>query len=333
MNRSANKTSSNTATKKVIAAAIFALALAAAALALCSCSSTDYKPTAKGASVADTALVKSGTLTVGVNASNPPMAGQSSSIVGIDADIAAALADELGLSLELVDVKTDGEAALENKRVDMLLGVDSSTNPKSSMWVSDDYMQTGIALFSTSSSAATPKTTDTTNFSAQASSVSAWTISNQFGASRLVSTNDLSSTFQNLANGTTNFAVADAVVGMYAAHSAGITAYITSMVTAPTGYRAEMLGSNTTLQTSVRSTLKNITDNGVVEIIQKKWLGTKLQLSNLSVTEQTVAAEKGTTTNSTENTHTNTNSNENTNANSNTNSNENSATSTTTATS
>ncbi len=312
MDRSTNKP---TFSKKFLTVATLALMSISVAIFLCSCSSNDYKPSPKGASIADTALVKSGTLTVGVNASNPPMAGQSTNIIGIDVDLAASIADELGLKLELLDVKTDGEAALENKQVDLVLGMDSTTNPKSSIWVSDNYMQTGIALFSTSSSAATPKTTDTSNFSAQASSVSAWTISNQFGSSRLVSTNDLASSFQNLANGTTSFAVADAVVGMYAAHSAGITAYVTSMVTAPTGYRAAALGSNTTLQTSIRSTLKNMTENGVIDIIQKKWLGTTLQLSNLSITEQTVAAEKGT---STTNTNTSSNSSSNTNTNTNT---------------
>ena len=61
---------------------------------------------------------------MGINASNPPYAAQSNgSIVGIDVDIAAALADELGLKLELVDVGTATDTAFERESVDIVMGV------------------------------------------------------------------------------------------------------------------------------------------------------------------------------------------------------------------
>ena len=67
------------------------------ALPLAGCSSSNYTPQLKEQSVNDSALNSAGTLRVGINASNPPYAAQSNgSIVGIDVDIAAALADEVG---------------------------------------------------------------------------------------------------------------------------------------------------------------------------------------------------------------------------------------------
>ena len=66
-------------------------------------------------------------LRVGVNTQNQPLAGVSTSsqnIVGLDVDIAAYLADSFGLKLELVDVGTDAQAALDGGTVDIVMGVD-----------------------------------------------------------------------------------------------------------------------------------------------------------------------------------------------------------------
>ena len=77
-------------------------------MVLSGCSSTEYTPEKKQQTVKDSALNSSGTLRVGVDASSAPYAAESSGqIVGIEVDVAAALADELGLKLELVDVGTN----------------------------------------------------------------------------------------------------------------------------------------------------------------------------------------------------------------------------------
>ena len=86
----------------LVATLVVALSMA---VALVGCSSGTYTPQTKDQAVSNSALKSSGTLRVGVNASNAPYAAESSgSIVGIDVDIAAAIADEMGLKLELVDV-------------------------------------------------------------------------------------------------------------------------------------------------------------------------------------------------------------------------------------
>ena len=271
--------------KRSISIALAAVAALALALCLAGCSQGEnYTPQSKAATVQDSQLVKAGTLTVGVNASNTPMAGQTSTYVGIDVDIAAAIADELGLKLSIVDVKTDAAGALENKTVDFVLGYDSTLS-SASLWKSDTYLQTGVAFFSTKASAAVPVIGGTSKFSATASSVSAWAVTNQFGSASLTSTTDLASAFSNLEEGLVDYVAADAVIGMYAAHSEGLDAYIIAMANKPGGYCAAVSSSNTGMQSIVQTALKTVTSNGMVNLIEKKWLGTTIALSTLTVTE------------------------------------------------
>lgn len=61
------------------------------AVALCGCTSNNYTPQAKEQTISNSALKSSGTLRVGVNASNAPYAADLLAHVGIDVDIAAAL--------------------------------------------------------------------------------------------------------------------------------------------------------------------------------------------------------------------------------------------------
>ena len=87
------------------------------------------QPELKSAEVAPPVIGEEGTLRVGVNTENPPLAGMGSGkIIGIDVDIAAALADELGLKLSVVDVGSDPAGALANGTVDVVLGIDDSAS-------------------------------------------------------------------------------------------------------------------------------------------------------------------------------------------------------------
>ena len=109
-------------------------------LALCvgfmsGCSSNSYTPEPSEQKIDNSLLHTPGTLRVGVDASNAPYAAQSQgSIVGIHVDTAAALADELGLKLELVDVGTNAEGAFTSDNVDIVMGVGSDAK---NCWVSE----------------------------------------------------------------------------------------------------------------------------------------------------------------------------------------------------
>lgn len=271
---------------KCMKALVCCAAAACLAMVLAGCSSQQsYTPPEKSATVSSPAIGKSGTLRVGVNAGSPPLAGSpssSSKIVGIDVDVAAALADQLGLKLEIVDVGTDPEAALKEGKVDVAMGIGSEIEV--SFWRSPAYLPKGVALFSTSANATVPTKASSPKIAAQVSSTSSWQVTNEFGQDALVSENDLKSAFAALADGSAQYVAADAVIGMYAAHSGGYDAQIVALMQQPGGYCVGMLEANTELQAAVKYALAALTDGGIVSVIEKKWLGTDIDASSLPLT-------------------------------------------------
>ena len=150
-------------TSKSSALRALAAALAALVLALCvgfmsGCSSNSYTPEPSEQKIDNSLLHTPGTLRVGVDASNAPYAAQSQgSIVGIDVDTAAALADELGLKLELVDVGTNAEGAFTSDNVDIVMGVGSDAK---NCWVSEPYLSSSVVLFAAEEGTRVPLPTD-----------------------------------------------------------------------------------------------------------------------------------------------------------------------------
>ena len=271
---------------KRMKALVCCAAAACLAMVLAGCSSQQsYTPPEKSATVSSPTIGKSGTLRVGVNAGSPPLAGSpssSSKIVGIDVDVAAALADQLGLKLEIVDVGTDPEAALKEGKVDVAMGIGSESDV--SFWRSPAYLPKGVALFSTSANATVPTNASSPKIAAQVSSTSSWQVTNEFGQDALVSENDLKSAFAALADGSAQYVAADAVIGMYAAHSGDYDAQIVALMQQPGGYCVGVLEANTELQAAVKDALAALTDGGIVSVIEKKWLGTDIDASSLPLT-------------------------------------------------
>lgn len=240
--------------------------------------------------ISDAALVNPGTLTVGVNTENAPLAGQPSPsmrIVGIDVDVAAALADAMGLSLTVVDVGPDYETALSQKKVDLVMGVDKSD--AYTFWTSDAYLSTGIALFAMDGNNTVPASDTTATFAAQSSSKSAWAISSEYDSATVVSTDDLPSAFAKLASGEVSYVAADAIIGSYAVHSTGINAHIVALMQQPSGFAAGCLDANTELCNAISTSISTLVSNGVVSVIQTKWLGAPLNLASVPLTPAAAA--------------------------------------------
>jgi polar amino acid transport system substrate-binding protein len=269
-----------------IASAVFVVLLCfIAVFSLSSCSAdSGEKPTLEKSSLTTPTISQDGVLKVGVNADKSPLAGMGdNSIIGIDVDIAAAIADELGLSLSIVDVGSSPDQALKDGTVDMVLGIDSADS-YTGLWVSDSYIQTGIVLFAqsgTSAASATLTADSNPKVAAQVSSKSAWAVSNIFGSASLTSASDLASAFSDLKNATVSYVAADAVVGDYAAHRQNMDVSIVALLDSASGYCAATLSANTTLRSAVANALATIKANGVVDVIQKKWLGNAIDLTNV----------------------------------------------------
>lgn len=262
-------------------------------LAGCSSQKT-YTPPEKTATVVSPAIGKNGTLRVGVNAGSPPLAGSpssSSKIVGIDVDVAAALADQLGLKLELVDVGTSPEVALQEGKVDVVMGIGSDSEV--SFWRSPAYLPKGVALFSTVDNTTVPTKASSPKIAAQVSSISSWQVTNEFGQEALVPENDLKSAFATLASGSAQYAASDAVIGMYAARSGNYEVQIVALMQEAGGYCVGVSEANTELQAAVQDALAALVDGGMVSVIEKKWLGSAIDAATLPLTAGVSAKQEG----------------------------------------
>lgn len=273
---------------KTFATRCLAVACMASLLALLAgcASQEEYTPPEKSPTLSSPVIGKDGVLRVGVNTQNQPLAGVSQSsqnIVGLDVDIAAYLADGFGLKLELVDVGTDAEAALAEGTVDIVMGVDKSSADVS-FWMSDTYLPTAIALFSTPGNATVPTNDAQPSIAAQVSSKSAWAVTNEFDQGNIVTTSDLQSAFSSLESGDVQYVASDAIIGTYAAHTAGDDVQIVALMQQPSGYCVGVLDSNSDLKQAISDALATLSGNGVVSLIETKWLGTTLDLSALPLT-------------------------------------------------
>lgn len=285
----------------LVATLVVALSMA---VALVGCSSGTYTPQMKDQAVSNSALKSSGTLRVGVNASNAPYAAESSgSIVGIDVDIAAAIADEMGLKLELVDVGSSVDSAFTKDNVDIVMGVSKSS---SAYWTSDSYMSSAVALFSLTQNATAPTSSGAFSVAAQSSSMSAWEVSDHYGESCLRNTTDLQSAFESLQTGSVNYVAADSTIGEYVVHSSTVQAYPVALLQDPSSYSVAATTTNTALQQAVSEALSSLKSGGIINVIQKKWLGDQADISSLKVIKSTKSdsSSSGTTSSTTSSTDT-----------------------------
>lgn len=131
--------------KKIAAVALAAVMVASL---LCGCGGSDKSAEATTAASGEATVktVKDGVLTMATNAYFPPYEYyEGSDIVGIDAEIAKAIADKLGLKLEIQDMEFNSIiTAVQSGKADMgLAGMTVTDERKQSVNFSDTYA-TGI---------------------------------------------------------------------------------------------------------------------------------------------------------------------------------------------
>ena len=250
-------------------------------IALSGCSES-YDPSAslKSSTVDASALKEAGTLHVGVDASTYPLAGQSNgNMSGMNVDIAAAIAEELGLKVDFVDVGTDGAKAVSDGEVDIAMGIESGSS--SSCWTSKSYAPSCIVLFSLDEGAGLPKKSDSLKIATQTSSLAAYLVKQQYESGAVVTEDDLKTVFQDLTDGKVSYVGADAIVGSYMLNKLGIDAHIVGTLQDPAGYCIGVASKNDTLQSAVKQALETIQGNGVFDTIMKRWTGAPVDLDGV----------------------------------------------------
>ncbi|MCR5845702.1 MAG: ABC transporter substrate-binding protein [bacterium] len=259
-----------------------AIAVAALAFGLCfamaGCSTTGQKNVELTPTVDESALITPGTLTVGVDSTFAPFGGESKGkLVGVDVDVAAALATELGLELQVVDVAAqDVDAYLADGKVDVVMNISNASSGFAKAAPGNPYVDNAAALFTKSAEGSTVevdlKKLGNAKIGAYKGSVAATLASQYCDSENLKTYTSLSSAFEALESGEVDYVAADAVAGGYLSTSYNDIVYAASLDTVSDvffGVKAD----NATLLEAMNGALATIQKNGVLETILIKWVG------------------------------------------------------------
>lgn len=276
-------------TRKVAAGVLAAVLCATSAALLCGCSQvqsslgivSNSNPTVEASSVLPAGTtVEDGVLTVGINAAKSPYGGTNANgeTIGFDVDVAAALADQLGCKVKVVDVNTDGKNAVADGTVDVAMNAMKSGTNKSLSYTSA-YVNDGTSLFCLVKNM--PDDISSVDLSkekvlVQDSSTAAYEVQDVLGVDSVTSVQTMQEAFEALENESSTYFIADAVVGDYYSRdypdivrvdflSANDVSPV-YMVTA---------SSNKELTSAVAEAVDKMNSDGSLGVVASKWLGSQ----------------------------------------------------------
>lgn len=215
-------------------------------------------------------LVTDGILTVGLKRdSSAPMviASSDGSFQGYDVDVAYAIAERMGLSVEFKAVADANNAS----GCDVVMDVAAGEAP--SMTVVGSYAEEATAFFRCG--------TETT---ASKDDISGRRVGVQEGSSseQLLKRSDLNATIQTFSNlneafealesGSVDYVLCDASSGAYLQGSYEDIA-LAGTIDAPSSIGVGVASANTELQAAVKSAVDGVSSGGVGTILRQKWLG------------------------------------------------------------
>lgn len=228
-----------------------------------------------------------GVLKVGVDLSYPPFAGTDDGVnAGIDIDVAAAIAERLGLRLEVVDVKPSGMAsALGDGTVDVMLGAVPITDAVlADVTTAGSYIIDGPAFFTTTPAEGSEVATLTIEqvaslrVGAQTGSAAFWALEAELGEGAVTGFDTLKGAFDALKAGDVDVIACGAVIGAYIARDYPGIAFAGQFGDAqPLGIAVRKDAAE--LEAAVRGTLDAMAADGVLQTIRRKWVGDLPQLT------------------------------------------------------
>ncbi|MDZ4179962.1 MAG: transporter substrate-binding domain-containing protein [Coriobacteriia bacterium] len=275
---------------------IAAVALTAALAFSSACSKPAEQPAAEP-KIAPPLIAEAGVLRAGVDLTYPPFAGTDKDIeAGIDIDIAEAIAAQLGLTLEMVQVKP-GEAtsALDAGTVDIVLSVPLDPEAVMGARIAGTYLADGPAFFTqsaeetaaadagTGEAPASTEATDTAKMltpsafagqriAAQRGSPAFWMLEYDLGEGVAVPFETLRAAFEALAADEVDVVVGQASVGTYIARDFD-GASLAGQYGPGTALGVAVKLGNDELGDVVRDTLDGLASGGALKAIRATWLG------------------------------------------------------------
>ncbi len=286
-----------------------AIALALALTALVACTPAEPEAALKPV-VAPPAIATAGTLLAGVDLEVPPYAGEDDGRqAGLDIDVAAALAEQLGLSVKIVQVAPSQAAtALADATADIVLSMPLDETSVLGATIAGTYASSGPAFFTLSADAsASPGADASVDASAESSapvgtasiadeltladmtqlkvgaqqgSASFWLLDYELGKGGVQSFPTLRAAFDALAAGEIDVVAADALTGAYIARDYPDVTFA-GQPTQASLLGIGVLAENTELASAVRSALDKLAADGVLDQIRAKWVGDLPQLETV----------------------------------------------------
>lgn len=268
-------------------------AFAVAAFAVAGCNSGGSE-TALKPKVKPPAIGKAGVLRAAIDLQYPPYGGTVKGVkAGLDVDVASALADRLGLKLEIMDAKPEaGAVMLRSGQVDVLVaGVPIDQAVQLDVAFAGSYINDGAAVYSASEGTLTMDALQGMRIAVQKESAAFWLLAEELGEETLVVTPTLREALSVVASGSVDFAAGDGVVTAYLLRDFPTIRFNGQLAPAvPVGIAVAR--DRTELEQAVRAALDDLSSQGVLETLRRKWMGELPRLAgatDASATAETTA--------------------------------------------
>lgn len=250
--------------------------------------------------IAPPAIKQAGVLRVAIDPTQPPFAGSvDGQTVGMDVDVAAAVAERLGLKLELVKLGwKEIPKAVANRTVDLGLGAIPITEAVlADVSVAGSYATDGVGLFAATATG-TVETTAPPNpgeaaalledakVGCQKESAAQWLLESEFWEGYAKTYDTLREAFDALKSGELDYVACDAFVGAYLARDYDSIRFIAPFGE-PTPLGALVAKDSPELERSVREVLDTMAADGTLAAIRAKWVGDLPELREGVSAEQT----------------------------------------------
>ncbi|MBE0417900.1 MAG: transporter substrate-binding domain-containing protein [Coriobacteriia bacterium] len=249
------------------------VALAAMMVGAAACTPTEEPEPRPEAKVSPPVIGEEGVLRVGVDLEYPPYSGTDKGReAGIDIDVAAALASELGLDLELVEIASaEASAALQAGDVDIAMSVPFTESAVLGASFAGWYIASGPALFASVETSVTPDSLGSLRIVVQQESESYWNLAYTLGEQALVVTETLREAFEAYEAGAADVVAGDALVCAYLARDfEGIV--FASQLEPATPIGIVVATDATELEGVIREALDTLATNGILDTIRAKWV-------------------------------------------------------------
>ena len=260
-----------------------AAAVSVAALALTACggsaSSAASSEAVSSAAAADLTTVEAGKLTMATNAAFPPyeMTTDAGEFEGIDVDTAKAIAEKLGLELQIDDMDFDAALlSVQQGKADIVMaGVTVTDERKAVMDFSDSYA-TGIQsiIVPNDSEIASPDDLAGKKIGTQRGTTGYIYTSGDYGEDHVTAYDNGASAVQALANGQVDCVIIDsAPAEAFVEANPGLAILDTEYTSED--YAIGLNKDNTALLEAINGALKELTEDGTIPAIVEKYIPTK----------------------------------------------------------